>query len=274
VKAYCDFLELASSNLTSHILTRMDPFAASCKKTGKLWTGRLSKDLEDQPLCSEEAQNHAIRLLEKQKDGKLFLKFEDARGFKVDELDHMFALFKYVEIENLAIMLPGLQVGEKTVSYNSFCGHQHDEDTLKNGFCINFKTGKIYLSSYYHRVTDTDKLHFSLCATCMNKYYLNFKKYLDLFKAQYPELFVLLEVDFNINNIFEDIDVLAAKNFLLGHLELKNHEEVIAFLEEKIKQNDSRLKDAALQYKQKNTEKLSQQDILLYEKMKPFFEKV
>lgn len=273
VRAYFNFLELTANNLTSHILTRMDPFAASCKKTGRLCTGKLCLDLQDQRACSEEAQNHAIDVLEKQREGKLFLKFEDARGFKIDELHYMFTLFKYIEIENLKIMVPHVKTTDKNVCYNSCCGHQHDEDTLKNGFCINFQTGKIYLSSYYNNITETDRLHFSMCATCMNKYYLNFKKYLDLFKLQYPELFCLLEVDFNMNNRFEDIHVLAHKNFLLGSLELKDHDEVIAFLENKSKSNDVRIKEAKILYNSKNTDKLSENDKILHKKMKEFFDK-
>lgn len=273
IRAYFDFLELTASNLTSHILTRMDPFASSCKKTGKLWTGKLCTDLKDQKICSEEAQNHALNLLEKQREEKLFVKFEDSRGFKIDELHYMFTLFKYIEMENLKVMLPTVKTTNKKVSYHSCCGHQHDEDTLKNGFCINFKTGKIYLSSYYNNITERDRLHFSMCATCMNKYYLNFKKYVDSFKVQYPELFSLLEVDFNISNSFEDIDILASKNFLLGALELKDHDEVLVFLSEKMKANDARIKEAIALYKNKNVEKLSNNDKILHQKMKEFFDK-
>jgi hypothetical protein len=274
VRAYFDFLELTGNNLTSHILTRMDPFASSCKKTGKLWTGKLCADLKDQEVCSEEAQKHALNILEKQREGKLFVKFEDSRGFKIDELHYMFTLFKYIEIENLKVMLPVVETANKKVCYHSCCGHQHDEDTLKNGFCVNFKTGKIYLSSYYYNVTERDRLHFSMCATCMNKYYLNFKKYVDSFKAQYPELFSLLEVDFNISNSFEDIHVLGSKNFLLGALELKDHNEVLLFLSEKMKTNDSRIKEAIVLYKNKNVEKLSDNDKILHQKMKEFFDKI
>lgn len=272
IKAYFDFLHLSIHNLTSHILTRMDPFAGSHQETKNLSFSFLLNDnnTNAKAYVDEDFIDRQIKVHGKQNHKDIFLQFSEKRGFKVNELSYMFPVFKYIEQMNIHHLFPSLDVSNKKVTYHSCCGHQHDEDTLRNGFYIDFKNGKIFLSSFYYHIDakkTQDKLYFSMCATCMNLYYLQFKKYIDIFQARYPEIFCLLEVDFNTENHYCDIEQLQKENLLTGNCELDNHDEIVAFIKNKIANNPEMVERLSIEMKKKSIESLNEKDKILYSKI-------
>lgn len=158
--------------------------------------------------------------------------------------------------------------------YYTCCGRQHSQETIRDGFIVDFQRGKIFFSNYYEEVGNNDRLYFSMCAYCMNLYYLQCKKYLNILNTKYPELLCFLEIDFPINAEFKNRDKIKKSNFILHDYSFVNHEEILTFLKNKKDQNDIRLKSAKMLFDKKDLSRLSDNDKILHQKMKEFFDKI
>ncbi len=108
----------------------------------------------------------------------------------------------------------------------------------------------------------------------MNLYYLQLNKYLEILNREYPELLCFLEIDFVVNAGYKNRDQLKKSNFILNGNTFINHEEILTFLENKKDQNDIRLKKAKMLFNKKNPSLLSDNNKILHEKMKDFFDKI
>lgn len=207
-------------------------------------------------------------------DRSLTVYYKRGRGFQIGNLAQSIDIFKKIETENIRKndILKRSMLSDYT--YHSCCGHQHAENTLRDGFVVDFKIGKIFFSSYYEDVNAHDRVYFSMCATCMNLYYMQFKRYLQLLNIKYPELLCFLELDFFIDGGFKNRDELKKNNFILNGNTFINHEEILAFLERQKNEKHPYLNKAKSLFYNKHTSDLSKADRLLYEKMKQFFDKI
>lgn len=211
-------------------------------------------------------------------DGLSSIYYQSGRGFQVGEITKAINIFKKIEIENMVqnkILDRGIEKRMlSNVTYYTCCGHQHNEKTIRDGFTVDFQKGKIFFSSYYEDVGSNDRLYFSMCAYCMNLYYLQLNKYLEILNREYPELLCFLEIDFVVNAGYKNRDQLKKSNFILNGNTFINHEEILTFLENKKDQNDIRLKKAKMLFNKKNPSLLSDNNKILHEKMKDFFDKI